>query len=152
MPPSNTNTLPAASSRSATARGIVTFHAYNAAGQLERIDYSDGKTAPVIYGYDRLGRNSTVVQGNTVTTNEFTAEGALRRQSVAGGPLAGGPLAGVTLEQGYDGLGRRTRFAAGLPHGQEVGGACGQLAGALRDVPVEARPEQPVRGRSRARS
>jgi 23S rRNA (adenine2503-C2)-methyltransferase len=35
-----------------------------------------------------------------------------------------------------------------MPHGQEVGGACGQLAGALRDTP-ERKPKLPVVGRAR---
>lgn len=35
-----------------------------------------------------------------------------------------------------------------LPHGQEVGGACGQLAGRLREAP-ELRPKLPVLGRAR---
>jgi len=35
-----------------------------------------------------------------------------------------------------------------MPHGQEVGGACGQLAGALRDRPQD-KPRLPVLGRAR---
>lgn len=35
-----------------------------------------------------------------------------------------------------------------MPHGQEVGGACGQLAGALRERP-ELKPKLPVIGRAR---
>jgi 23S rRNA (adenine2503-C2)-methyltransferase len=35
-----------------------------------------------------------------------------------------------------------------MPHGQEVGGACGQLAGALRETP-ELKPRLPVLGRAR---
>ena len=35
-----------------------------------------------------------------------------------------------------------------MPHGQEVGGACGQLAGALRNQP-EKKPRLPVIGRAR---
>jgi 23S rRNA (adenine2503-C2)-methyltransferase len=35
-----------------------------------------------------------------------------------------------------------------MPHGQEVGGACGQLAGVLRDRP-EQKPKLPVLGRAR---
>ena len=36
-----------------------------------------------------------------------------------------------------------------LPHGQEVGGACGQLAGALREHP-DRKPALPVIGRAPA--
>jgi 23S rRNA (adenine2503-C2)-methyltransferase len=35
-----------------------------------------------------------------------------------------------------------------MPHGQEVGGACGQLAGAMRETP-ELKPRLPVIGRAR---
>jgi 23S rRNA (adenine2503-C2)-methyltransferase len=35
-----------------------------------------------------------------------------------------------------------------MPHGQDVGGACGQLAGALRETP-ELKPKLPVLGRAR---
>jgi 23S rRNA (adenine2503-C2)-methyltransferase len=42
------------------------------------------------------------------------------------------------------------RVLVRMPHGQEVGGACGQLAGALRDRP-ELKPALPVIGRARVR-
>ena len=40
------------------------------------------------------------------------------------------------------------RVMVRLPHGQEVGGACGQLAGALRETP-ERRSKLPIAGRAR---
>ncbi len=45
---------------------------------------------------------------------------------------------------------RGVRTLVRMPHGQEVGGACGQLAGALRDTP-EKKPRLPVIGRARTR-
>jgi len=46
---------------------------------------------------------------------------------------------------------RGQRTLVRMPHGQEVGGACGQLAGALRDRP-EDKPALPVIGRSPLRT
>lgn len=42
---------------------------------------------------------------------------------------------------------RGVRTLVRMPHGQEVGGACGQLAGALRETP-EKKPRLPVLGRA----
>ena len=98
-----------------TERGIVTLYQYNAAGQLERVNYSDDKTAPVVYGYNRLGQNSSVVNGDSTTINEYNADGALLRQSISGGPLDG-----VTLEQSFNDNGQREQFTASLPHNQSL--------------------------------
>ncbi|MEZ5324282.1 MAG: RHS repeat-associated core domain-containing protein [Verrucomicrobiales bacterium] len=98
-----------------TERGIVTLYQYNSAGQLERVDYSDDKTAPVVYGYNRLGQNSSVVNGDSTTINEYNADGALLRQSISGGPLDG-----VTLEQSFNENGQREQFTASLPHNQSI--------------------------------
>jgi len=46
---------------------------------------------------------------------------------------------------------RGLRALVRMPHGQEVGGACGQLAGALRDSPDE-KPALPIVGRAPLRS
>ena len=101
--------------RRTTARGIVTFYQYNAAGQMERVDYSDDNTAPIVYGYNRLGQNSSVVHGNSTTIHHYNVDGALVQQSTSGGPLDG-----VTMEQAFNDQGRRTQFTAGLPHNQSV--------------------------------
>ncbi|MCB1095503.1 MAG: hypothetical protein KDN22_07970, partial [Verrucomicrobiae bacterium] len=81
----------------------------------ERVDYSDDKTAPVVYGYNRLGQNSSVVNGDSTTINEYNADGELLRQSISGGPLDG-----VTLEQSFNDKGQREQFTASLPHHQSI--------------------------------
>ena len=98
-----------------SARGIVTFYQYTSAGDLERVDYSDDNTAPVVYGFDRLGQNTSVVHSNSTTINQYNVDGGLARQSTSGGPLDG-----VTLQQEFNDKGQRTQFTAELPHKQSV--------------------------------
>ena len=88
---------------------------YNAANELEHVEYSDDSTASITYGYNRLGQNRNVVHGNTTYLNEYSDEGALIRQLISGGPLHG-----TILEQQFDDQGRRTQFKAGLPHNQNI--------------------------------
>src|SRR5262249_10982190 len=40
------------------ARGIETVYSYNSAGDLRDIVYNDGRTAPLSFAYDRLGRQT----------------------------------------------------------------------------------------------
>ena len=58
-----------------THRGITATYAYNAAGDVERMEYSDS-TPDVVYTYDRLGRPDTVI-GGTLQNGEITAENQL---------------------------------------------------------------------------
>ncbi|MEZ5324283.1 MAG: RHS repeat-associated core domain-containing protein [Verrucomicrobiales bacterium] len=62
-----------------------------------------------------MGQNSSVVNGDSTTINEYNADGALLLQSISGGPLDG-----VTLEQSFNDKGQREQFTASLPHNQSV--------------------------------
>jgi RHS repeat-associated protein len=94
---------PAGRLRSRTwARGILTLYAYNNAGELSGVSYSD-HTAAVTYGCDRLGRQTTVSQGQAVTVRAYNIAGQLLSESYTGGPLDG-----LSVTNGYDSLLRRT--------------------------------------------
>ena len=98
-----------------SARGVITNYLYNNGGELERVDYSDDNTASIVYGYNRLGQNTSVMHGDFTYLNSYNADGVLIRQLISGGPLHG-----VVLEQDFDETGLRTEFTANLPHQQSV--------------------------------
>ena len=97
------------------ARGIVTTYQYNAAGELQRIDYSDDTTPSLVYGYNRLGQQTSIVHGHTTYLNEYSDDGTLQKQIISGGPLHG-----IILEQAFNQNGQRQQFTAQLPHGQRL--------------------------------
>jgi len=88
------------------ARGsprISTTYAYNHAGDLATVDYSDA-TLDLTYGYDRRGRATSIVQGSSVyaTTLGYNLAGQIVSES----------FNGQAVTNGYDSLLRRT--AVGL--------------------------------------
>lgn len=89
------------------ARGITTSYAYNWAGELMRVDYSDS-TPDVGYGYDRLGRRVTVTNNTTLICSlAYNDAGELLSET-----RPSGPLSGLAVTNGYDAWLRRT--AVGL--------------------------------------
>ena len=63
--------------RTVGGQPLVTTYAYNGAGDMETVDYSD-TTPDVTYGYDRRGRQTSMAQaGGTTTTRVFNLENAV---------------------------------------------------------------------------
>jgi RHS repeat-associated protein len=88
------------------ARGTNTAYAYDNAGELWTITYNDGTTPGVTYGYDRRGRQtSVIVSGGMTTTRTYNDAGNLLSESYSGGPLNG-----FSVTNGYDTLLRRTNL------------------------------------------
>ena len=87
------------------ARGVTTIYSYNNSGDLSGVDYSDS-TPDVAYGYDRVGRQTTVTNGSAVCAFSFNDVGELLAESYAGGRLDG-----LAVTNGYDALLRRTAVA-----------------------------------------
>jgi YD repeat-containing protein len=83
------------------ARGLLTSYAYGAAGNLSTVHYSD-YTPGLGYGFDRLGRQTTVTNGPTVTTWTYNDVNEPLAESYTGGPLDG-----MSVTNGYDNLLRR---------------------------------------------
>lgn len=84
------------------ARGITTTYAYNNAGDVSGIDYSDA-TPDVTFTYDRRGRRITATDG--VGTNNFTynSAGQLLTESF--------PNSSITVTNSYDSLLRRSAIS-----------------------------------------
>ena len=87
------------------ARGIVTSYAYNAAGEVKTTTYSDGTTLAVGYGYDRLGRQTGITNGTSVTALTLNDAGCVLIEAYTNGPLNG-----WAVTNGYDALLRRTNL------------------------------------------
>jgi RHS repeat-associated protein len=83
-------------------RDITTTYGYNAAGDLESVDYSDS-TPDVAYTFDRRGQRATAA-ANGITTTFYRSE--------TGQPLSeaygGGTLGGSNVTNTYDALLRRS--------------------------------------------
>jgi RHS repeat-associated protein len=86
------------------ARGVATTYAYDNAGALASVSYSDA-TPGVTYTYDRLGRQSTVLQNGTTTTFGYNLAGETLSESYSGGILSG-----LSVTNGYDTFMRRTNL------------------------------------------
>ena len=90
-------------------RGITTTYGYNLVGELLTVSYSGGtvSTPSTTYGYDRLGRQASVVR-NGITT--------ARTQDRSGQPLTetytGGTLGGLSMNWTYDSALRRDGVTA----------------------------------------
>jgi RHS repeat-associated protein len=88
------------------ARGVTTTYGYDNAGGLTSVGYSAG-TPDASYTYDRLGRQSTVLQNGTTTTFAYNLAGETLSESYSGGILSG-----LSLTNGYDTFMRRTNLTA----------------------------------------
>jgi len=87
------------------ARGITTTYAYDNAGSLATVNYSD--TTPGLgYAFDRLGRQITVTNGAIVTTWAYNDANEPLSESYTGGPLDG-----ISVTNGYDNLLRRGKLS-----------------------------------------
>jgi YD repeat-containing protein len=82
-------------------RGLVTTYGYNAAGELESVQYSGGAVG-YTNRYDRRGRLIEVVQGPVTLRRWYSAAGELISES-----WTGGELDGVRVTNLVDSLGRR---------------------------------------------
>lgn len=87
-------------------RGVTTAYAYNGAGSLTNIAYSD-TTPSVTNTYDRLGRLSTVQWTNITGTMTYNLANELLTES-----FTGGVLNGLSVTNGYDRFLRRTNLTA----------------------------------------
>ena len=69
-------------------RGVTTSYAYNNAGDLQTVDYSDS-TPDVSYTYDRGGRRATATCNGITTTWTYNDASQSLTESHSGGTLAG---------------------------------------------------------------
>ena len=90
------------------ARGVITTNAYDLAGSLSTVGYSDA-TPGVAYTYDRLGRQSTAVWNGMTDTLTYNLA-----SQILGDTFTGGSLAGLSLTNTYDSLARRTALSFNL--------------------------------------
>jgi RHS repeat-associated protein len=86
---------------------ITTTYAYDTAGSITNVSYSDGTTPAVSTVYDRLGRPSSITQGSLVTTQTYNLAGELLGESYSGGFLSG-----LAITNRYDAYLRRTNITA----------------------------------------
>ena len=92
-------------------RGIATTYAYDNAGSLTNVSYSDS-TPAVSYAYDRLGRQISAAwkdnNGSTITDNQtYNLANELLSEV-----FVGGSLNDLSVTNGYDALLRRTKTSA----------------------------------------
>jgi len=87
------------------ARGVVTTYQYDNAGSLQALSYSDS-TSQVNYGYDRLGRQTTVTNGTTVCNWTFNDAGQALTETYTAGLLNG-----LSISNSYDSLFRRQNLS-----------------------------------------
>jgi len=85
-------------------------YAYNNAGALSTMTYSDGLTPSLSVGYDRRGRKVAITNGTPVTSITYNDQDQIVTESVSGGPLNG-----VSVTNGYDLIFRRTSLVARNP-------------------------------------
>ena len=84
------------------ARGIVTTYTYDLLGQLTATDYSD-TTPDASFGYDRLGRQTNVVDAAGIRSFTYNENLQLETEAWNG-------LVNNTLTRRYDALGRNAGF------------------------------------------
>ncbi|HEY5910946.1 MAG TPA: RHS repeat-associated core domain-containing protein [Verrucomicrobiae bacterium] len=90
------------------ARGITTTYAYNNAGDLSNVAYSD-TTPAITYGYDRQGRRTSAAQGSSSQSFCYSDTGLLLSEA-----FTAGPLAGLSITNICDEFLRRTNFVLRL--------------------------------------
>jgi RHS repeat-associated protein len=87
------------------ARGVTTTYAYNNAGELVSVDYSDN-TPDVTYTFDRRGRKASASSAPSAVQYSYNAAGQLTNENHTAGVLSG-----ITVQSGYDSLFRRTSLS-----------------------------------------
>ena len=87
------------------ARGVTTTDVYDSAGELSQVNYSDS-TPGIAYGFDRLGRQTSVTNGSVVSARVYNFANELLSETYLGGPLNG-----LTVTNTYDALLRRQNLA-----------------------------------------
>ena len=90
------------------ARNVATTYAYDLAGELNNVSYSD-TTPGVTYTYDRLGRQNTVAWNGM--TDTLTCNLA---SQILGDTFSGGALEGLGITNSYDNQLRRTHTKLNL--------------------------------------
>jgi RHS repeat-associated protein len=88
------------------ARGVGTTNSYNAAGDLEAVNYSDS-TIGCTNSFDRRGRKVTTLNGATTTTLGYNDAGQPLTESYSSGTLGG-----LGITNTYDAVLRRTNATA----------------------------------------
>lgn len=91
------------------AAGRTTAASYDAAGQLMAVDFSDAATPDVSFGYDQLGRRSTMTDGTGTTSYAWDSLGRLTATTNGAGSFVG---------YGYDLASRLTAIT--YPNGRTV--------------------------------
>ena len=81
------------------ARGIVTTYTNNNAGEVIGIGYSDGATTNLVFGLDRLGKRTNIVDGAGTRILAYNDAGLLLSETNSSGPFSG-----LTLSYSYDAL------------------------------------------------
>ncbi|HEX3718794.1 MAG TPA: type IV secretion protein Rhs, partial [Verrucomicrobiae bacterium] len=88
------------------ARGTNATYAYNTAGSVASVVYSDS-TPGLTNTYDRFGRKVSVLCGATTTSFAYNLANEVLSESYSGGVLGG-----LSVTNGYDTLLRRTNLTA----------------------------------------
>jgi len=92
------------------ARGIVTSYSYDSLGQLTNIHYSATNTPDVGFAYDRLGRQTTITDGQGTRTFTYNDALQLSPELVVAAVPSG---ASNEIDRVYDQYGRSIGFDAG---------------------------------------
>jgi hypothetical protein len=80
-------------------RNLSTSYAYNSAGQVQSVAYSDGLTPNVVMTYRRSGEVHTVTHAGSTYTYDYGLPGEMEQTSITGGVLDG-----VVIDPAYDAL------------------------------------------------
>ncbi len=104
--PTYTYTLAGRLASRTWARGTNTTYSYNMAGDLTTVVYSDGSTKGLTYGYDRMGRKTSVSHGPTTISLAYDWANDLLSESYLGGALNG-----LTVTNQFDPDLRRVNMA-----------------------------------------
>ncbi len=94
--------------RRVSARGVATDYAYDPAGALTNVAYSDGSPGTALE-VDRQGRIAAVRDGLGTSSNRFADDGSLVAATF--------PHVEVEADYGYDAVGRRARLMLRTPDG-----------------------------------
>jgi len=127
-------------------RGITTTYEYNNAGEREKIVYSGGAAHDVTYGYDRRGRQTSVIDGTGTRTLSYTSDGQLEDEVYTQGTLAG-----LGTMRDYDGTGRRQTLTVqtlgnslASSYGYDLGGRLETITSGQHAVAYGYEPNSPL--------